>query len=264
MLRLDFYHIQDATPITIGQEFSAYTTQIERASENVKYALKGLLKLPQGGTAVGTGINTPPNFAKNVVDAINSELHLTNEFQFAPADNKFAQIAAHDDLLHMQNVLSTLSATLCKIANDIRLLGSGPRCGLGELILPSNEPGSSIMPGKVNPTQVEALTSVAYRVIGNSTACALGAAHGHLQLNAYKPLIGATLLESIVLLGQAVDSFARKCVHGLQVNKAKVSSNLESSLMLVTALNPKIGYDGMPDFNLLTLFSRSQSSQTGT
>lgn len=232
-------HLMDATPLTIGQEFSGYVTQLEHGLTRVKNALPHLYQLALGGTAVGTGLNTHPEFAVKAAAAIAKETGLP----FVTAENKFEALAAHDAMVEISGVLKTLACSLMKIANDFRMLGSGPRCGIGELMLPANEPGSSIMPGKVNPTQSEAMTMVCAQVIGNDMAVAMGGATGHFELNVFKPVIVFNVLNSIRLLSDACESFQLNCVDGTQVNKDKVKQHLENSLMLVTALNPHIGYD---------------------
>jgi fumarate hydratase class II len=232
-------HLMDATPLTLGQEFSGYSTQLEHGFERVQGALPHLYELALGGTAVGTGLNTHPKFAVTAAQMISEETKLP----FISAENKFEALAAHDALVQLSGSLKTLACSLMKIANDFRLLGSGPRCGIGELILPANEPGSSIMPGKVNPTQSEAMTMVCAQVIGNDMAVAVGGASGHFELNVFKPLIVFNVLNSIRLLGDACDSFREHCVEGTKANLAQIKRHLENSLMLVTALNPIIGYD---------------------
>lgn len=231
-------HLMDATPLTLGQEFSAFREQMACSGERIESALPRLLKLPLGGTAVGTGLNTFSGFGEEVCKEINKE---TGE-NFQSASNKFEGQAAHDSLVQLSSSLKTFAVSLMKIANDIRLLASGPRCGLGELVLPVNEPGSSIMPGKVNPTQCEALTMVCVQVMAQDLAVSLGGSQGQLQLNAFKPLIIFNVLSSLELLSQALDSFREKCLEGLKPNKEKIKENLNRSLMLVTALNPHIGY----------------------
>jgi fumarate hydratase class II len=232
-------HLMDATPLTLGQEFSGYVQQIENGIDRVQTSLKHVYQLALGGTAVGTGLNTHPKFAETAAKMIAEETGLP----FVSAPNKFEALAAHDALVQMSGTLKTLACSLMKIANDFRLLGSGPRCGIGELILPANEPGSSIMPGKVNPTQSEAMTMVCAQVIGNDMAVAVGGATGHFELNVFKPLIVFNVLNSIRLLGDACSSFREHCVVGTQANKTQIQKHLENSLMLVTALNPVIGYD---------------------
>ena len=233
-------HLQDATPLTLGQEFSGYYAQLRLARTRLMPLIEhGLSKLAQGGTAVGTGLNTPPGFAEDFAKAVAD---LTG-FPFATAPNKFEALASQDTLVDFSGRLNSLAVSLTKIANDIRLLGSGPRSGIGELHLPENEPGSSIMPGKVNPTQCEMLTMVAAQVIGNHTAVTVGGMQGHLELNVFKPLIGAAVLRSIDLLTVGMASFATRCIDGLEPDRARIADLVERSLMLVTALAPEIGYD---------------------
>ena len=229
----------DATPLTLGQEFSGYVHQVRQGIQRITRALENIYPLALGGTAVGTGLNTHKNFSKKAIEHIAQQTNLP----FVPAPNRFEALATQDALVETSAALRTLAVSLMKIGNDIRLLGSGPRCGLGELILPANEPGSSIMPGKVNPTQSEALTMVCAQVIGNDTAVAVGGATGHLELNVFKPMILFNTLNSIRLLSDASVSFTDKCVVGLKPNKEKIKEHLNNSLMLVTALNPHIGYD---------------------
>ncbi len=232
-------HLMDATPLTLGQEFSGYVTQIEHGMQRVESTLPHLYQLALGGTAVGTGLNTHPEFSVTACRMIAEE----TKIPFVSAHNKFEALAAHDALVQCSGALKTLACSLMKIANDFRLLGSGPRCGIGELNLPANEPGSSIMPGKVNPTQSEAMTMVCAQVIGNDMAVAMGGATGHFELNVFKPVIVFNVLNSIRLLGDACDSFREHCVEGVEANTAQIKKHLENSLMLVTALNPIIGYD---------------------
>jgi len=232
-------HLQDATPITLGQEFSGYAGQLQQVRETLAAAMDHLFELAIGGTAVGTGLNTKINFDKLMVEQIG---RLTG-LPFIMARNKFAGLAAHDAVVSTSGALKTLAAALMKIANDIRWLACGPRCGLGELILPANEPGSSIMPGKVNPTQCEMLTMVCCHVFGNDTAITLGGSQGNFELNVYKPLLVHSLLGSINLLGEAMQSFNEKCVKGIEPNQRRIAEHLQNSLMLVTALNKHIGYD---------------------
>ncbi len=233
-------HTQDATPLTLGQEFSGYAAQLVSARARIEGALNGnIRKLAIGGTAVGTGLNAPQGWAEDMVAAI-SDIAGTS---FESAPNKFEQLAAKDGLVFFAGALSTLAVSLTKIANDIRFLGSGPRSGLGELDLPANEPGSSIMPGKVNPTQCESLTMVAAQVIGNAQAVTIGGMQGHFELNVFMPLIGANVLRSIHLLSVGMESFAERCIEGLQANEARIAELVDRSLMLVTALAPEIGYD---------------------
>ncbi|MFW6267445.1 MAG: class II fumarate hydratase [Halanaerobium sp.] len=232
-------HLMDATPITLGQEFSAFAAQISDIIEMLRDSLKYLKKLPLGGTAVGTGLNTKSGFAEKAVNYINLE----TDKEFIAAENKSAGIAAHDSFVNLSGVLKTAASFLMKLANDTRWLSSGPRCGIGELKIPKNEPGSSIMPGKVNPTQAEALFQAAAQVMANDTAVNIGGGSGNFQLNAAKPLIIYNILQSIRLLGDAVNSYNQRCLKGIQVNEEQINKYLEQSLMLVTALNPVIGYD---------------------
>ena len=233
-------HTQDATPLTLGQEFSGYAAQIASCRERIEDSLERDLKVVAiGGTAVGTGLNAPENWRRDMVAALSD---ITGE-EFQQADNSFEQIAARDGLISFSGTLNTLAAALNKIANDIRLLASGPRSGLGELSLPANEPGSSIMPGKVNPTQVEMLTMVAAQVIGNHHAATIGGMQGQFELNTFMPLIGSNVLHSIELLAIGMDSFARRCVEGIEANEERIAELVDRSLMLVTALAPEIGYD---------------------
>ncbi len=232
-------HLQDATPLTLGQEFSGYAHQVGAGVARLEAALPRLLQLAQGGTAVGTGLNAPPGFA----DAFAREAGAITGFAFRPADNAFEALATHDALVEVSGQLNTIAAGLMKIANDIRLLGSGPRSGIGELALPANEPGSSIMPGKVNPTQSEALTMVAAQVMGNHVAVTVAGASGHLELNVFKPVIAYNVLQSIRLLADSGRSFADNCVVGIEPDRRRIDRSLSDSLMLVTALNPHIGYD---------------------
>jgi fumarate hydratase class II len=232
-------HLQDATPLTLGQEFGAFAAQIQFAEITLAEALEGAMALPIGGTAVGTGLNTHVKFPALVVKHASKATGLP----FDEMENKFFGLAAHDPLINLSGALKTLAVACMKIANDVRLLGSGPRCGIGELNLPANEPGSSIMPGKVNPTQCEALSMVCCQVIGNDAAVTTGGLQGHLQLNVFKPLIIHNVLQSIQLLADAVESFTTHCVVGLEPNLPQIKRHVENSLMLVTALNPVIGYD---------------------
>ena len=233
-------HLQDATPLTLGQEFSGYVHQLYRCLRRIEPAVDhGMCLLAQGGTAVGTGLNAPVGFDADIA----AELATLTGLPFRPADNKFEALASNDPLVHLSGTLSTLAVALTKIANDIRLLGSGPRSGLGELELPANEPGSSIMPGKVNPTQCEMLTMVSAQVIGNHQAITIGGLQGHLELNVFKPMIGANVLRSIDLLAVGMRSFADRCADSLEPNHARIAELVERSLMLVTALAPEIGYD---------------------
>ena len=232
-------HLQDATPVTVGQEFAGYARQVTESRQALAEAMKEIHAIAQGATAVGTGLNSPPAFGREVA----RHLARLTGIPFRQAPNLFSAIAAHDALVRLSGVLNALAAALTKIANDIRLLGSGPRAGLGELTLPENEPGSSIMPGKVNPTQSEAVTMVAAEVMGNHVTVTVAGAGGHLELNAMKPVIVWNVLRSIRLLGDATDSFAERCIEGIQADRARIARHLEQSLMLVTALAPHIGYD---------------------
>jgi len=232
-------HLQDATPLTLGQEFSGYAAQLVAARDRIETVLPRLHRLAQGGTAVGTGLNAPENFGEHIA----KELSKITGLKFTSASNKFAELAAHDTMVELSGALNTLAVSVTKIANDIRLLGSGPRSGLGELDLPANEPGSSIMPGKVNPTQCEMLTMVAAQVIGNHQAVTVGGLQGHLELNVFKPLIGANVLRSIEIISIGMSSFSERCVEGLEANEARIKELVDNSLMLVTALAPVIGYD---------------------
>ena len=232
-------HLQDATPLTLGQEFSGYAQQIEDNIARVDGVLPRVMRLAQGGTAVGTGLNAPKGFA----EAFAKEVANLTQLPFTSAPNKFAELAAHDTMVELSGVLNTLAVSLTKIANDIRLLGSGPRCGLGELKLPENEPGSSIMPGKVNPTQCEMLTMVAAQVMGNHVAVTIGGLQGHLELNVFKPLIAANVIRSINLLTIGMESFTQRTLDGLEADEARIAALMNQSLMLVTALAPEIGYD---------------------
>ncbi len=232
-------HLQDATPLTLGDEFGAYARQIELGVARVKAALPRLYDLAQGGTAVGTGLNAKPGFAERFAAAAGAITGLP----FAPAPNKFEALAAHDALVELSGMLNVLAASLMKIANDIRLLGSGPRAGIGELHLPENEPGSSIMPGKVNPTQCEAVTMVAAQVMGNHVTITIAGGQGHLELNVFKPVIAYNVLQSIRLIADAAASFATHCVAGIEADRARIDELMHRSLMLVTALTPHIGYD---------------------
>ncbi|NBC33142.1 MAG: class II fumarate hydratase [Alphaproteobacteria bacterium] len=232
-------HLQDATPLTLGQEFSGYARQVELGIARVKDTLPRLYPLAQGGTAVGTGLNCKAGFAEGFAEKV-SEI---TGFPFTSADNKFEGLAAHDAMVEISGVLNTLACSLMKIAHDVRVLGSGPRCGIGELILPANEPGSSIMPGKVNPTQSEAMTMVCAQVMGNHVAVTVGGSNGHFELNVFKPVIIYNVLQSIRLIADAARSFTDNCVVGIEANKTRIDQLLHESLMLVTALNPHIGYD---------------------
>lgn len=232
-------HLQDATPLTLGQEFSGYATQVEHGIARIEAALPRLRALAQGGTAVGTGLNAKAGFDRRFA----AEVAALTGLPFETAGNKFEAIAAHDAVVEASGALNTVAASLMKIANDVRFLASGPRCGLGELDLPANEPGSSIMPGKVNPTQSEALTMVAAQVMGNHVAVSVAGASGHFELNVFKPVMIYNLLQSIRLIADGARSFADNCVAGIEANRARIERLLHESLMLVTALNPHIGYD---------------------
>jgi len=232
-------HLQDATPLSLGQEFSGYQAQLEDCINRIRSSLNEIYFLAQGGTAVGTGINTRKNFDKKIC----KEISKLTKMNFKPSKNKFAALAAHDAIVNFSGVLNTTAVCLLKIANDIRFLGSGPRAGYGELTLPTNEPGSSIMPGKVNPTQSEAVTMVCVKVMGNHTGITIAGSQGQFELNVFKPLIAYNVLQSIDLISDCSKNFAKYCVKGLKANQEKIKKDLESSLMLVTALAPKIGYD---------------------
>jgi fumarate hydratase class II len=232
-------HLQDATPLTLGQEFSGYAAQIAANIDRVEAVLPRVRQLAQGGTAVGTGLNAPAGFA----EAFAAEVANLTQLPFETAPNKFEALAAHDSMVELSGVLNVIAVSLTKIANDIRLLGSGPRCGLGELRLPENEPGSSIMPGKVNPTQAEMLTMVAAQVMGNHVAVTVGGLQGHMELNVFKPLIGANVLRSIELLSVGTESFTERALVGLEPDERRIADLMNRSLMLVTALAPEIGYD---------------------
>tara|TARA_B100000941_G_scaffold288752_1_gene266278 strand:+ start:223 stop:1611 length:1389 start_codon:yes stop_codon:yes gene_type:complete len=232
-------HLQDATPLTLGQEFSSFQAQIEDNIVRIKNSLNELLYLAQGGTAVGTGINTKKNFDKKIIKEIKKQ----TKINFKPVKNKFAALAAHDAVINFSGVLNTLAVSLTKIANDIRFLGSGPRAGYGELILPSNEPGSSIMPGKVNPTQSEAVTMVCAKVMGNHSGVTIAGSNGHFQLNVFKPMIAENVLQSVDLLSDSIKNFTKYCIKGIKADKNKINQYIENSLMMVTALAPSIGYD---------------------
>lgn len=239
IIKIGRTHLQDAVPLTLGQEFSGYVCLIERNIERIEYALKHILDLAIGGTAVGTGLNAPKNFSKKMCEKLSA----ITGVKFSSHPNKFAALSAHDELVFLSGALKTLACSLMKIANDIRWLGSGPRCGLGELILPKNEPGSSIMPGKINPTQAEAMTMVATQVIGADQAITLAGSQGNFELNVYKPVIVYNVLHSIELLSDSCKMFRRYCLKDLKADSHKIEQFLQSSLMLVTALAPKIGYD---------------------
>ncbi|MDA9227933.1 class II fumarate hydratase [Flavobacteriales bacterium] len=232
-------HLMDATPLTLGQEFSAFVAQLDFGIKALKNTLPHLSELAIGGTAVGTGLNTPKGYA----DLVAKKISEFSEINFLSASNKFEALSANDAIVESHGALKQLAISLNKIANDIRILSSGPRCGIGEVLIPSNEPGSSIMPGKVNPTQVEALTMVCAQVIGNDTTISVAGMQGHLQLNVFKPVIAANFLQSAELIAGACKSFEKNCISGIQPNLGNIQKNLKNSLMLVTALNTKIGYD---------------------
>ncbi len=239
IIKIGRTHLQDATPISLGQEFSGYQSQLSDCIERIKISLKEIFYLAQGGTAVGTGINTKKNFDKNIV----KEISKITKLPFKNTKNKFAALASHDPIVNFSGSLNTTAVCLMKIANDIRFLGSGPRAGYSELILPENEAGSSIMPGKVNPTQCEAITMVCTKVIGNHNGITIAGSHGHFELNVFKPLIAHNIIQSISLLSDSTNNFARYCIKDIRANKKKIKELLDNSLMLVTALSPKIGYD---------------------
>ena len=239
IIKIGRTHLQDATPLTLGQEFSGYVAQLDLGIMRVKQGLEQLFALAQGGTAVGTGINAKPGFDK----AFAADVAEYTGLPFRTAENKFEALAAHDAYVYAHGALNTLAASLNKIANDIRLLGSGPRCGIGEISLPENEPGSSIMPGKVNPTQCEAMTMVCAQVMGNHVAITVGGAQGHFELNVFKPVMAYNMLQSIRIMADACVSFTDNCVDGIVANEDRITDLMERSLMLVTALAPKIGYD---------------------
>ena len=239
IIKIGRTHTQDATPLTLGQEFSGYATQVDKGIARVKACLPDIYELAQGGTAVGTGLNTRVGWDSRVA----AEIARITGLPFVTAPNKFEALAAHDAMVMFSGALKTVAASLFKIANDIRLLGSGPRCGLGELILPENEPGSSIMPGKVNPTQCEALTQVCAHVMGNDAAVGFAGSQGHFELNVYKPMMAYNVLQSMQLLGDAASAFTDNLVAGLQADRERIDKLMRESLMLVTALAPEIGYD---------------------
>ena len=242
-------HLQDATPLTLGQEFSGYHAQLTKCIERIKHALEEIYFLAQGGTAVGTGLNTKKGFDKKVV----SEIKKITKLPFKPSLNKFASLAAHDAIVNFSGTMNTPAVCLMKVANDIRFLGSGPRAGYGELILPENEPGSSIMPGKINPTQCEAVTMVCVKVIGNHNGITMAGSHGHFELNVFKPLIIHNILQSIKIMSDSTKSFAKYCVSGIKADKKRIKELLDNSLMLVTALAPHIGYDNASKIAKLAL-----------
>ena len=239
IIKIGRTHTQDATPLTLGQEFGGYAYQVEQGIKRVTAALHNIYPLAQGGTAVGTGLNTRKGFAEKIAAKIAEITGLP----FVTAPNKFEALAGNDAMVEMSGALKTVAASLFKIANDIRLLGSGPRCGLGELILPENEPGSSIMPGKVNPTQAEALTMVCTQVLGNDTTVGFAGSQGHFELNVFKPVIAQNVLQSLQLIGDASSAFTDNCVVGIQADEERIGKLMWESLMLVTALAPTIGYD---------------------
>jgi len=239
VIKIGRTHLQDAVPLTLGQELSGYVSQLQLALETIRASLPQVHQLAIGGTAVGTGLNAPPGFG----EAVAAELAERLGFPFTSAPNKFQALAGHEPLAAAHGALTVLAGSLFKIANDIRWLASGPRCGLGELVLPENEPGSSIMPGKVNPTQCESLTMVALQVMGNNTAVQMAASQGNFELNVFKPLIALNLIESIVLLAGACSSFRDHCVAGIEADLGRIRTLLDQSRMLVTALTPAIGYD---------------------
>jgi len=239
IVKLGRTHLQDATPLTLGQEFSGYQFQLKESIKRIEKALEEIFYLAQGGTAVGTGLNTRKNFDKQIV----KEISKITKLPFKVSPNKFAALATHDPIVHFSGAMNTAAVCLMKIANDIRFLGSGPRAGYGELILPSNEPGSSIMPGKVNPTQSEAVTMVCVKVIGNHNGITIAGSHGHFELNVFKPLIAHNILQSIEIMADSSKTFAEYCVRGIKADTKRIKYLLDNSLMLVTALAPKIGYD---------------------
>ena len=239
IVKLGRTHLQDATPLTLGQEFSGYQFQLKESIRRIEIALKEIYYLAQGGTAVGTGLNTRKNFDKKIVRSISR----ITKLPFKVSPNKFAALATHDPIVNFSGAMNTAAVSLMKIANDIRFLGSGPRAGYGELILPSNEPGSSIMPGKVNPTQSEAVTMVCVKVIGNHNGITIAGSHGHFELNVFKPLIIHNILQSIEIMADSSKTFALYCVKGIKADKKRIQYLLDNSLMLVTALAPEIGYD---------------------
>jgi fumarate hydratase class II len=239
IVKLGRTHLQDATPLTLGQEFSGYQYQLKESIKRIEEALKEIYFLAQGGTAVGTGLNTKKNFDKKII----KEISKITKLPFKVSPNKFAALATHDPIVNFSGTMNTAAVCLMKIANDIRFLGSGPRAGYGELILPSNEPGSSIMPGKVNPTQSEAVTMVCVKVIGNHNGITMAGSHGHFELNVFKPLIIHNILQSIEIMADSAKTFALYCIKGIKADKKRIKYLLDNSLMLVTALAPRIGYD---------------------
>ena len=242
-------HLQDATPLSLGQEFSGYQSQLNDCIFRIRNALNEIYSLAQGGTAVGTGINTKKGFDRKIINQIKK----ITKLPFKPTKNKFAALAAHDEIVNFSGTLNTTAVCLMKIANDIRFLGSGPRAGYGEIILPANEPGSSIMPGKVNPTQSEAVTMVCVKVIGNHNGITMAGSHGHFELNVFKPLIAHNILQSIDLLADSTKNFSQYCIKGIKADKIKIKKLLDNSLMLVTALAPHIGYDNSAKIAKLAL-----------
>ena len=250
-------HLQDATPLSLGQEFSGYQSQLENCIVRIKSALNEIYYLAQGGTAVGTGINSKKGFDRKVIN----EIKKITKLPFKPTKNKFDALAAHDEIVNFSGTLNTAAVSLMKIANDIRFLGSGPRAGYGEIILPANEPGSSIMPGKVNPTQSEAVTMVCVKVIGNHNGITMAGSHGHFELNVFKPLIAHNILQSIDLLADSTKNFSMFCVRGIKADKVKIKKFLDNSLMLVTALAPHIGYDNSAKIAKLALKNKTTLKQ---
>ena len=250
-------HLQDATPLSLGQEFSGYQSQLENCISRVKKALDEIYSLAQGGTAVGTGINSKKGFDKKII----KEIKKITKLPFKPTKNKFAALAAHDEIVNFSGTLNTTAVCLMKIANDIRFLGSGPRAGYGEIILPANEPGSSIMPGKINPTQSEAVTMVCVKVIGNHNGITMAGSHGHFELNVFKPLIAHNILQSIDLLADSTKNFSQYCVKGIKADKDKIKKFLDNSLMLVTALAPHIGYDNAAKIAKMALKNKTTLKQ---
>ena len=250
-------HLQDATPLSLGQEFSGYQSQIEDCIKRITKALDEIYFLAQGGTAVGTGINSKKNFDQKII----REIKKITQLPFKTTKNKFAALAAHDEIVNFSGTLNTTAVSLMKIANDIRFLGSGPRAGYGELILPANEPGSSIMPGKVNPTQSEAVTMVCVKVIGNHNGITMAGSHGHFELNVFKPLIAHNILQSIDLLADSIKNFSLYCIKGLKADETKIKEYLDNSLMLVTALAPYIGYDNSAKIAKLALKNKTTLKQ---
>ena len=232
-------HTQDATPLTLGQEFSGYAFQINQGINRITKSMKDIYLIAQGGTAVGTGLNTAVGFD----EAVAQEIANATQLPFKTASNKFEALATHDAIVELSGSVKTVAMSIFKIANDLRFLGSGPRCGLGELLIPENEPGSSIMPGKVNPTQVEAITMVCAQILGNDTAISFAGSQGHFELNVYKPMIGYNMLQSLQLIGDSASAFTDNCIQGLKADEQRISKLMNESLMLVTALTPEIGYD---------------------